>query len=147
MKEKIRLLNPIQILSNIALLIVLIIVIATKNTRAFDIYWFVVPVSILGNVYFIGKWSKRGTNVENRKSKEVARSLDDTTTLITIFYTLIYLAIIFIEMFEVAIRTNLYVVVGFFILTIVYELFAYSSVYSAIRDTKNLVNEKFSQKK
>ena len=90
---------------------------------------------------------KRGLNIETKKSKEVSRSLDDVTTIITVFYTLIYLAILFIEMLEVNIRTNLYVVVGFYILTIVYELFAYSSVYSAIKDTQNIVKEKFNNKK
>jgi len=147
MKEKIKCLNPLQIISNLLLLVVLIVVIVTKNDRMYALYWMLISVVMVCNIYFIGKWSKRGVDIDKKKSKEVSRSLDDITTVVTVFYVLIYLGILFMESFIDDIKINLYVAIGFYVLTVVYELFTYSAVYSAIRDTKKLISEKFAIKK
>lgn len=142
MKEKVKYFNIVQIVGNILLLASLIAVVITKSDYSFNLYWFSVPISLLGNVYFIGKWSKRGVNVDNKKSKEVARSLDDMTSAFMVFYGLVYLGLVFtMDYFVKTLATNLYVAIGFYILTLVFELFIYVAVDKAIKDTQKIVKE------
>lgn len=142
MKEKIRYFNIVQIVGNILLLISLIVMLITRSDFSFGLYWLSVPISLLGNVYFIGKWSKRGVNVDNKKSKEVARSLDDITSAFMVFYGLVYLGIIFaMEYCVKAMATNIYVALGFYLLTLVFELFIYVAVDKAYKDTKELISK------
>lgn len=141
MKEKIKYLNIFQIISNILLLGLIIAIIITNNSFIYRLFWCVVPISIISNVYFIGKWSKRGVNIDKKKSNEVSRSLDDSTTIMLVFYGLIYLGIMLVECFNSSITSNIYITIGFYVLTIVFELFMLVLVDSAIKETKQLIKE------
>lgn len=141
MKEKIKYLNIFQIISNILLLTLIIAIIITKNSFINSLFWCIIPISIISNVYFIGKWSKRGINIDNKKSNEVSRSLDDSTTILLIFYGFIYLGIMFVECFNNSITSNIYITVGFYILTIIFEIFMIVLVDSAIKETKQLIKD------
>src|SRR5574344_1383635 len=136
MKEKIKYLNIFQIISNILLLGLIIAIIITNNSFIYKLFWSVVPISIISNVYFIGKWSKRGVNIDKKKSNEVSRSLDDSTTIMLVFYGLIYLGIMLVECFNSSITSNIYITIGFYVLTIIFELFMLVLVDSAIKETK-----------
>lgn len=142
MKEKIKYFNPIQIISNILLMGTLIPLIITKEKFLFNLYWCVVPVLLLGTVWFISKWGKRGTDIDTKKSKEVSRSFDDITTVLLVIYALIYLGILFMEYFVDTIKINIYVAIGFYALSIVVQLFMFVAVDSAYKDTKKIIAEK-----
>lgn len=55
-----------------------------------------------------------------------------------VFYTLIYLGIMFSEFFIDTIKTNLYVALGFYVLTIIFELFIFIAVDKALKDTRKI---------
>lgn len=141
MKEKIKYYNIVQILSNILLFISLIVVLIVKSDFSYNLYWCIVPVTILGNIYFIGKWSKGGIDLDKNKSSKINRSLDDSTVSLTVLYALVYLGIMFIECFDVTIKTNIYIVLVFYIITLAFELFISVLVDTAIKDTKKIIKE------
>ncbi len=55
---------------------------------------------------------------------------------------MVYLIILFFEELNNNVYNNIYVIVGFFILTIIYELFLYLSVYNASKETSEILNKK-----
>ena len=146
MKEKIKYFIPIQIISNILLVGTLIYLVITKEDIAFNLFWFVTTILLLGNVWFLAKWGKRGSDVDKKKSKDVSRSFDDITTVMMVFYTLIYLGIMFSEYFIDTIKTNLYVALGFYALTILFQLFIFIAVDKAIKDTDKLIDKNYNNK-
>jgi len=143
MKEKIKYFNPVQIITNILLIGTLIGLIITKEDIAFNLFWFITTILLLGNVWFIAEWGKRGSNADIKKSKEVSRSFDDITTGMMVFYSLIYLGIMFSEYFVDTIKTNLYVAIGFYVLTLLFELFIFISVDKAVKDTDKVISDNF----
>lgn len=94
----------------------------------------------------IQKWSVRDLNADVDKSKTIQRSVDDTTTLSTVFFGLIYLIIQCIEVWKENITNNQVVIIGFFIIMIVYELFTYLAIYNAKKETKELLEKKYKKK-
>lgn len=85
---------------------------------------------------------KRGTDIDTKKSKEVSRSFDDITTVLLVLYALIYLGILFMEYFDDTIKINIYVAIGFYVLSIIVQLFMFIAVDSAYKDTKKIITEK-----
>ena len=51
------------------------------------------------------------------------------------------------EYFEDTIKLNLYVAIGFYVLTIIVQLFMFVAVDKAYKDTNELIGEKFTNKK
>lgn len=76
------------------------------------------------------------------KSKLIKRAYNDTTAISILFYGMVYLIILFFEELNNNVYNNIYVIVGFFILTLLYELFLYLSVYNASKETSEILNKK-----
>ena len=96
---------------------------------------------------YINRFSVRGLNADTKESLVIQRSFDDSSTLITFFYGLVYLIIQGIDMFNEGIINNPYVIVGFFIITILYELFTYLTINNAKKETRALLEKKYNKKK
>lgn len=84
---------------------------------------------------------------DTEESKGIQRSFDDTTTLSTVFFGVIYLVIQGVECIKEDIINNPYVIVGFFIVMIIYESFTYLAIYVAKRDTAILLEKKYNHKR
>ena len=67
------------------------------------------------------------------KSKLVKKAYNDTTSISIVFYSMVYLIILFFEELNNNVYNNIYVIVEFFILTIIYKLFLYLSVYTQVK--------------
>lgn len=141
MKEKIKYFNVLQIVSNILLVILLIPLIITKDKFMFNIFWLVVLVLILGTVWFTAEWGKKGTDTEVRKSKEVARSFDDITTILLVLYGLVYLGIELMTYFVDTVKVNIYVTIGFYVFSIVVQLFMFVAVDNAVKNSIKIVED------
>jgi uncharacterized membrane protein len=76
------------------------------------------------------------------KSKMVKRSYNDTTTIATVFYGIVYLIIEFFDSIKINLKDNIYLIIGFFIITIIYELFIYLSISNANKETSDILNKK-----
>lgn len=144
--RKTKILNTLLVIFNILIIASLILALIMETKLAYSLYWFIVPVVILLLILVIKEWSKRGQDSDIDKSKTIQRSFDDTTTLSTVFYGLIYLIIMFIDTFNENIKNSPYILIGFFVITLIYELFIYLAINSANKETAKLLNEQHHNK-
>lgn len=144
-KNKIR--NVAIGILNIFIIVSLVFVLVLKNDYGYSLYWTITPFLVVLVISVIQKWSARGLNVDTEESKVIQRSFDDITTLSTVFFGLIYLIIQGIDAWKDNIINNSFVIVGFFIVMIVYELFTYTAIYNAKKETAKLLEKKYNKKK
>ena len=144
--RKTKILNTLLVIFNILIIASLILALIMKTKLAYSLYWFIVPVVILLLILVIREWSKRGQDSDIDKSKTIQRSFDDTTTLSTVFYGLIYLIIMFVDTFNENIKNSSYILIGFFVITVIYELFIYLAIDNANKETAKLLNEQHHNK-
>jgi hypothetical protein len=85
---------------------------------------------------------KGQVNSDIDKSKMVKRSYNDTTTIATVFYGIVYLIIEFFDSIKINLKDNIYLIIGFFIITIIYELFIYLLISNANKETSDILNKK-----
>ncbi len=135
------------VLLNIFMVVSLVLVLMLKNDYGYRLYWVITPFLMVLVLLVIKKWSARGLNADTEESKVIQRSFDDTTTLSTVFFGIIYLFIQGIECIRKDIINNPYIIVGFFIIMIIYEAFTYLSIYVAKRDTARLLEKKYNHKR
>ncbi len=135
------------VLLNIFMVVSLVLVLMLKNDYGYRLYWVITPFLMVLVLLVIKKWSARGLNADTEESKVIQRSFDDTTTLSTVFFGIIYLFIQGVECFRKDIVNNPYIIVGFFIVMIIYEVFTYLSIYVAKRNTARLLEKKYNHKR
>ena len=135
------------VLLNIFMIVSLVLVLMLKNDYGYRLYWVITPFLMVLVLLVIKKWSVRGLNADTEESKVIQRSFDDTTTLSTVFFGIIYLFIQGVECIRKDIINNPYIIVGFFIVMIIYEAFTYLSIYVAKRDTARLLEKKYNHKR
>ncbi len=135
------------ILLNIFMLVSLVLVLMLKNDYGYRLYWVITPFLMVLVLLVIKKWSARGLNADTEESRVIQRSFDDTTTLSTVFFGIIYLFIQGVECVRKDITNNPYIIVGFFIVMIIYEAFTYLAIYVAKRDTARLLEKKYNHKR
>ena len=135
------------VLLNIFMVISLVLVLMLKNDYGYRLYWVITPFLMVLVLLVIKKWSARGLNADTEESKVIQRSFDDTTALSTVFFGIIYLFIQGVECIRKDIINNPYIIIGFFIVMIIYEAFTYLSIYVAKRDTARLLEKKYNHKR
>lgn len=137
-----KILNILLVLVNIFLVVSLILSLVF-NTESFkSLYWIAVFSFIAVSCLDIGEWSKIGLDVETEKSKMIKRTFDDNTALLVVFYVLLFLVLLFFDQLDNRVFLHNYVIIGFFIMTVVFEVFTYISINNAKKDTANLLKEK-----
>ena len=146
-KNKTLLRNIGIVLLNIFMVVSLVLVLMLKNDYGYRLYWVITPFLMVLVLLVIKKWSARGLNADTEESKVIQSSFDDTTTLSTVFFGIVYLFIQGIECIKENIINNPYIIVGFFIVMIIYEAFTYLSIYVAKRDTARLLEKKYNHKR
>jgi len=147
LKNKTLIRNIGIVLLNIFMIVSLVLVLMLKNDYGYRLYWVITPFLMVLVLLVIKKWSARGLNADTEESKVIQRSFDDTTALSTVFFGIIYLFIQGVECVRKDIINNPYIIVGFFIVMIIYEAFTYLSIYVAKRDTARLLEKKYNHKR
>ena len=135
------------VLLNIFMVVSLVLVLMLKNDYGYRLYWVITPFLMVLVLLVIKKWSARGLNADTEESKVIQRSFDDTTTLSTVFFGIIYLIIQGVECIRKDIINNPYVIVGFFIVMVIYEAFTYLAKIKKKRDTARLLEKKYNHKR
>ena len=135
------------VLLNIFMVVSLVLVLMLKNDYGYRLYWVITPFLMVLVLLVIKKWSARGLNADTEESRVIQRSFDDTTALSTVFFGIIYLFIQGVECVRKDITNNPYIIVGFFIVMIIYEAFTYLAIYVAKRDTARLLEKKYNHKR
>ncbi len=136
-----KILNVLLILVNVFMItgFVLALVYATEYFKS--IFWISIPLFMAIIALDINEWSKIGLDIDKEKSRVIKRSFDDSTALLLVFYVLLFLIICFFQQLDKRVFQHNYVIIGFFIMTIVFELFMYLSLHNAKRDTAKLLEE------
>ena len=139
--RKTKVLNILLIITNILNILFLILSGIADNNNMFDYYWFTTPLILIFSVLIINEWSKEGLNSDINKSKIINRSFSDITTIIVVIFGLIFLILMFLNSIEKGIINNLYVMIGFTIITIIAEIFTYVSISGARKETIELLKQ------
>ncbi len=139
--RKTKVLNVLLIITNILNILFLILSGIADNNNMFDYYWFTTPLILIFLVLIINEWSKEGLNSDINKSKIINRSFSDITTIIVVIFGLIFLILMFFNSVEKGIINNLYVMIGFTIITTIAEIFTYVSISGARKETIELLKQ------
>ena len=139
--------NKFFIPISIILLIIFFILSQAINSKTFiHLFWasfFINTVCVICDINF---WSQVGLNVDKEKSKSILSGFGDSTTLLVVFYALVILLVILFDTFDDNVMKNNYVIIGMFVLALVFTLFSYMLVYSAKNDTAKLLSNNKNKK-
>ena len=113
------------VLLNIFLIVSLLLVLVFKNDYGYSLYWVICPFLLVVVLLLINKWSVLGLNADTTDSKLIQRSFDDTTVVSTVFFGLIYLLIQGLQMWKEELSRNSFVIIGFFIVVIIYQMITF----------------------
>lgn len=136
--------NAIKIaiaLLNLFLIVSLLLVLVFKNDYGYSLYWVICPFLLVVVLLLINKWSVLGLNADTKDSKLIQRSFDDTTVVSTVFFGLIYLLIQGLQMWKEELSRNSFVIIGFFIVVIIYQMITYLAIYNAKKETRVLLEK------
>ena len=140
--RKSNLFKNLLILSNIIVPIFTILVLVFNTKLTYSLYWISIPALIFFMVAFIREVDKGLVDGDLDESKKIKRAYNDSTTISTVFYAVIYLGIEFVDMINSNLRNNVYLICGFYAITLFYELIIYLSIRNAIKETSALLNSK-----
>ena len=135
------------IIINILLLVFAILSVVFKNNFIYAWYWLLVTLMLLFEVLYVWIWSKVGRNVDKHKSSIINRSFNDVTAVSIVLSGLLYLSVLFCEFLDESIKSNIYVIWIMYVLLTIAVLFNYLAVYNANKETKELVEKTFNNKK
>lgn len=134
--------KKLLIVTNILLPIFMVLVIIFQNKYTYSSFWttsFLVMILIVSFIYEVDKGL---VDSDLDESKKIKRSYNDSTTISTVFYAIIILGVEFVDLIQEGIKNNLYLVCGFYVLTLLYELFIFLSIKSAMKETSALLDKK-----
>ena len=129
------------VLLNLFLIVSLLLVLVFKNDYGYSLYWVICPFLLVVVLLLINKWSALGLNADTNDSKLIQRSFDDTTVVSTVFFGLIYLLIQGLQMWKEELSRNSFVIIGFFIVVIIYQMITYLAIYNAKKETRVLLEK------
>ena len=123
------------------LIVSLLLVLVFKNDYSYSLYWVICPFLLVVVLLLINKWSVFGLNADTNDSKLIQRSFDDTTIVSNVFFSLIYLLIQGLQMWKEELSRNSFVIIGFFIVVIIYQMITYLAIYNAKNETRVLLEK------
>lgn len=139
-------LNLAVIILNILTCICMISGTIFKSDVGCVLYWIILPFLILSLNLTAIKWRKMGLNPDIDKSKTILKVFDYSTVISTAFYVLMYIVIVFFQTINKSIKTNIYILISVFIMTIIYQLFLFSSISTAKKEMSELLKNKYEKK-
>lgn len=140
--RKINILKSLAVITNILTIVCLILVLTLKTQFFYSLYWALIPLLLTFVMLLIREIDKGNIDTDINQSKTIKRAYNDSTAIAIVFYGMVYLIILFFEQLSSKIYNNIYVIIGFFILTLLYELFLSLSVYNASKETSEILNKK-----
>lgn len=143
---KTKVFNILLIITNILNILFLILSGLSDNDNMYEYYWFTTPIILILLVLIINEWSKEGLNSDINKSQVINRTFSDTITIIAVIFGLIFLIIMFFNSINKGIINNLYVMLGFTIITVITEIFTYLSINNARKETVKLLQKQHNMK-
>lgn len=112
-----------------------------STERTINMFWASSALLFCGVLLDVNYWSKIGLDVDKKESKIIYRGFSDSTTTLSVYHGLVLCLIIIFETFNHNVMNHNLVIIGVFVMTIIFELFSYLSVFVAKRDTANLLKK------
>ena len=134
--------KKLLVVTNILLPIFMVLVIIFQNKYAYSSFWTTSYLVMILTVSFIYEVDKGLIDSDLDESKIIKREYNNTTTATIVFYGVILLGIEFVDLIQEGIKNNLYLVCGFYALTLLYELFIFLSIRSAMKETSALLDRR-----
>ena len=106
-----------------------------------SLYWLSVTINIFGLMLFLEKWTKNGINADVHKSKRILEELSNITMAFIVCYVLVYLGIVFIQNMNSTLTDNIYVIICFYLFTIVAEIIAFIVEEKAYKETLKVIKK------
>lgn len=142
-----RIYDIVTIIVNIILLALMILSIVMKSDKVYALYWLFVSLMLLIEVYYIHKWANVDKiDVDKEKSKAIRYSFDGLTTGTICLSGFLYITVMFLEMINASIKNNMFIIIIVYLMLTLSILGNYLAVYSANKDTKELVEKTFNKK-
>ena len=137
--RKNKILKIAVILLSVLFVISFVLALIINNDYCINLFWLLTALLTIAISLDINAWSKLGLDIDKNKSKTIKRSFDDNTALLVTFFATLLCLILLFNTFNHSIMKNNFVIIGMFIMTIEFELFTYLSIWSARKDTVNLL--------
>lgn len=134
-----KILNCLVVLLSIFVIVAFILSLVVGTDYFKNMFWAANVFLMCSILLDLNAWSKLGLDVDKNKSKTIRRSFDDSTTLLVVFYASVFLIIVLFNQFNKEVMTNNFVIIGYFTLTLEFELFMYLSIWNAKKDTIKLL--------
>lgn len=118
MKKINKYLNKTQIISCVLSFIALCLVLIFPTLKINSLYWIFISTGLLGNYYFLNKWSKDGITWFRKADKNITRKPSDATFFIVGFYTIIICIIYVLDTFA-KVTSNYILMISLYILSLI----------------------------
>lgn len=146
MRKKNKIITIATIIIDIIATIVLCLALTLKQDIYYAIYWILLSPILLITIFHVFIWSKTGDNVDKEKSRTIKRSYDDMTAVIVVLDGILYLTVIFLEMINKSIKTNIFIIVITYVLFVIGHLMNFLALYNANKETEKLVKNTYKKK-
>jgi len=149
MRKKNKITTIVTLVIDIITTIALCLALFLKQDIYYAIYWILITPMLLVTVFHVHIWNRNGNgdNVDKDKSTTIRRSYDDMTAVIVVLNGMLYLTVMFLEMINQSIKTNMFIIVIIYVLFVISHLMNFLALYNARKETKELVKNTFNNKK
>jgi len=148
MRKKNKIITIATIIIDIITTIALCLALFLKQDVYYALYWILVTPMLLVTVFHVHIWNRNGNgdNVDKDKSTTIRRSYDDMTAVIVVLNGMLYLTVMFLEMINQSIKTNMFIIVIIYVLFVISHLMNFLALYNANKETEKLVKNTYKKK-
>ncbi len=148
MRKKNKIITIATIIIDIITTIALCLALFLKQDVYYALYWILVTPMLLVTVFHVHIWNRNGNgdNVDKEKSTTIRRSYDDMTAVIVVLNGMLYLTVMFLEMINQSIKTNMFIIIIVYVLFVISHLMNFLALYNANKETEKLVKNTYKKK-
>ena len=148
MRKKNKIITIATIIIDIITTIALCLALFLKQDVYYALYWILVTPMLVVTVFHVHIWNRNGNgdNVDKEKSTTIRRSYDDMTAVIVVLNGMLYLTVMFLEMINQSIKTNMFILIIIYVLFVISHLMNFLVLYNANKETEKLVKNTYKKK-
>lgn len=148
MRKKNKITTIVTLVIDIITTIALCLALFLKQDIYYALYWVLITPMLLVTVFHVHIWNRNGNgdNVDKDKSTTIRRSYDDMTAVIVVLNGMLYLTVMFLEMINQSIKTNMFIIVIIYVLFVISHLMNFLALYNANKETEKLVKNTYKKK-
>jgi len=137
--------NLITYIIDFITLVIFILTLILKTEKMYALYWLFISILFIIDLISIIHWDADGLKLDKKESDKIIRSYRDLTTITVVLSGICYLSVMFLEMINESIKSNVYVIIIAFILISSSHIFNRLFIYNSIQNTKKLVEDLYNK--